>query len=80
MFLLAIPPGSAHPAERARATTSEYTPRLRSRLAREQQLAQDAIERGWPREVERHNAIADRIRGLLADLGESTEPGPDDHC
>ncbi|MFE7040793.1 tyrosine-type recombinase/integrase [Streptomyces atratus] len=61
-------------------TTSEYAPRLRSRLAREQQLAQDAVERSWPREVERHNAIAGRIRGLLADLGESAEPGPDDHC
>ncbi|PJM98610.1 hypothetical protein CG740_34790 [Streptomyces sp. CB01201] len=61
-------------------TTSEYAPRLRSRLAREQQLARDAVERGWPREVERHNAIADRISGLLEDLGESTEPGPDDHC
>ncbi|MBL3670097.1 site-specific integrase [Streptomyces sp. M2CJ-2] len=61
-------------------TTSEDAPRLRSRLAREQQLAQDAVERGWPREVERHNAIADRIRGLLADLGESTEPSPGDHC
>ncbi|GAA3479581.1 hypothetical protein [Streptomyces yanii] len=48
--------------------------------AREQQLAQDAVERGWPREVERHSAIADRIRSLLADLGESTEPSPDDHC
>ncbi|WP_327724319.1 hypothetical protein [Streptomyces europaeiscabiei] len=61
-------------------TTSEYAPRLRSRLAREQQLAQDAVERGWPREVERHKAIAERICGLLADLGESAEPGPDDHC
>ncbi|MFE5947068.1 tyrosine-type recombinase/integrase [Streptomyces sp. NPDC056480] len=61
-------------------TTSEYAPRLRSRLAREQQLAQDAVERGWPHEVERHNATADRIRGLLGDLGESTAPGPDDHC
>ncbi|WP_327321189.1 tyrosine-type recombinase/integrase [Streptomyces sp. NBC_01210] len=62
-------------------TTSEYAPRLRSRLTREQQLAQDAVERGWPREVERHNAIADRIRGLLADLGESAAPGrPDNHC
>jgi integrase len=61
-------------------TTSEYAPRLRIRLAREQQLAQDAVERGWPREVERHNAIADRLRSLLADLGESTEPDPGDHC
>ncbi len=61
-------------------TTSEYAPRLRARIAREQQLAQDAVERGWPREVERHNAVADRIRGLLTELGESTEPQPDDHC
>ncbi|MYS85451.1 tyrosine-type recombinase/integrase [Embleya scabrispora] len=61
-------------------TTSEYAPRPRARLARERQLAQDAVERGWPREVERHHAIADRIRGLLTDLDESTEPGPDDHC
>ncbi|WP_333738938.1 hypothetical protein [Streptomyces sp. IBSBF 2806] len=61
-------------------TTSEYAPRLRSGLAREQQFAQDALERGRPREVERHTAIADRIRSLLADLGESAEPGPDDHC
>ncbi|MGW2090493.1 hypothetical protein [Streptomyces sp. NPDC001880] len=53
---------------------------LRSRIAREQQLAQDAVERGWPREVERHKAIAERIRGLLADLDESAEPGPGDHC
>ncbi|MFE9137660.1 hypothetical protein [Streptomyces sp. NPDC007355] len=60
--------------------TSEYAPRLRARFAREQQLAQDAVERGWPREVERHNAIVERISGLLADLGGSSEPAPDDHC
>ncbi|MFD8708769.1 MarR family transcriptional regulator [Kitasatospora sp. NPDC059648] len=41
---------------------------------------QDAIERGWPREVERHTAIADRVRSLLADLGESPDPDPGDHC
>jgi hypothetical protein len=52
-------------------TMSEYAPPLRSQLDRERQLAQDAVQRGRPREVERHNAIADRIRGLLADLGET---------
>ncbi|MCE0448035.1 hypothetical protein LT493_42415 [Streptomyces tricolor] len=57
-----------------------YAPRLRSQLDREQQLAQNGAERGWPRKVERHNAITDRIRYLLADLGESIDPGPDDHC
>ena len=51
-------------------TTSEYAPRLRERLAREQQLIQDATERNWPREVERHEAISRRIRELLAALGE----------
>lgn len=54
-------------------TTSEYAPRLRSWLSREQQLAQDAVERGWPREVERHNAIASRIGQFLTDLGESQD-------
>jgi integrase len=51
-------------------TTSEYAPRLRERLGREQQLIQDATERNWPREIERHEAISRRIRELLADLGE----------
>ncbi|MGH9251585.1 MAG: tyrosine-type recombinase/integrase, partial [Acidimicrobiales bacterium] len=57
-------------------TTSEYAPRLRARLAKEQELTQDAVERNWPREIERHTAIADRLRKLLAELGESVEaPG-----
>jgi hypothetical protein len=55
-------------------TTSEYTPRLRARLAREQQLIQDAVECGWPCEAERHTAISGRICELLSDLGESTRP------
>ncbi|MFE4335966.1 tyrosine-type recombinase/integrase [Streptomyces sp. NPDC056831] len=54
-------------------TTSEYAPRLRARLGREQQLVQDATERGWPREVERHTAIIARIKELLAELAEPTE-------
>jgi hypothetical protein len=54
-------------------TTSEYAPRLRSRLAREQQLIQDAVERNWPREIERHEAITRRIQALLTDLGEPYE-------
>jgi len=55
-------------------TTSEYAPRLRARLACEQQLIDDAVERGWPREVERHTAISRRLCELLADLGEPTDP------
>jgi integrase len=54
-------------------TTSEYAPRLRTRLATERQLAQDAVERNWPRVAERHTAIANRIRELLAQLGEPAE-------
>jgi len=57
-------------------TTSEYAPRLRARLAREQQLIDDAVERGWPREVERHTAISRRLCELLLDLGEPTDPEP----
>ena len=55
-------------------TTGEYAPRLRARLEVEQQLVQDADERGWAREVERHTAIARRLQGLLTDLGENSEP------
>jgi integrase len=53
-------------------TTSEYAPRLRARLEREEELTVDAEVRGWPREVERHEAIQHRIRKLLDDLEEGT--------
>jgi integrase len=53
-------------------TTSEYAPRLRARLAVEQQLIDDAIARGWQREIERHTATKSRIERLLEDL----ERGP----
>lgn len=49
-------------------TTSDYVPRLRARLAVEQQLIDDAIERGWQREIERHAASKERIEQLLGDL------------
>jgi integrase len=51
-------------------TTRDYAPRLRQRLVVEQELAADAEQRGWGREVERHQRIAQRIRCLLAELGE----------
>lgn len=51
-------------------TTSEYAPRLRSRLGREQELVEDAQARGWEREVERHHATQRRIQALLSDLDE----------
>jgi hypothetical protein len=46
-------------------TTSDYAPRLRARLAVEQQLIDDATARGWDREVERHQRVVDQIRCLL---------------
>jgi integrase len=50
-------------------TTPQYIPRLQERLRTEEQLIADATERGWAREVERHRCTADRIRGLLDELG-----------
>ena len=34
---------------------------------------EDAHARGWQREVERHQATADRIESLLTELGESLD-------
>jgi integrase len=51
-------------------TTPQYAPRLRERLGVEEQLALDAEERGWGREVERHQRLAERICNLLDELGE----------
>jgi integrase len=51
-------------------TTPQYAPRLRERLCLERQLAEDAEERGWPREVERHRRAITRLHALLDDLGE----------
>jgi hypothetical protein len=54
-------------------TTPTYAPRLRERRRLEVSLADDARERTWPREVERHCAIARRIEQLLSDLGEDVD-------
>jgi len=51
-------------------TTPQYAPRLRERLCLEGELADDARERGWEREADRHERVASRIRGLLAELDE----------
>jgi hypothetical protein len=57
-------------------TTPDYIPRLEDRLTTEEALVADATERGWPREVERHQCAADRIRDLLAELGEAVQAQP----
>ncbi len=57
-------------------TTPEYAPRLRARRPKELELVEDAISRGWQREVERHQCTIKRIDQLLTDLSEPlNEPG-----
>nr|WP_240963373.1 tyrosine-type recombinase/integrase [Antrihabitans stalactiti] len=56
-------------------TSSEYAPRIRSRLATETKLVEDARERGWDREIERHQATRRRLQHLLDELDEFAEPG-----
>ena len=51
-------------------TTPEYAPRLRRRRKIEQELVEDALARGWQREVERHQCTIRRFEQLLIDLGE----------
>ncbi len=58
-------------------TTPQYAPRLRERLCLERKLADQAEERGWEREVDHHQRIADRVHNLLSDIGEPCAP-PDD--
>jgi hypothetical protein len=57
-------------------TTPAYAPRLRRRRRIERELIEDAIARGWQREVERHQCTARRIEQLLADLAEPLD-GPE---
>jgi len=54
-------------------TTPEYAPRLRRRLHIEQELIEDAIARGWQREVERHQCTIRRIEQLLIGLNEALD-------
>jgi hypothetical protein len=58
--------------------TREYAPRLRARWRREQELAADAVARGWERERERHACAARRVEQLLAELGEPLTEEPND--
>ena len=57
-------------------TTTDYAPRLRTRLAVKQQLIDDAITRGWAREVERQQATSARLDQLLRELGETPQGWP----
>jgi hypothetical protein len=49
---------------------------MRRRLRIEQELIEDAIARGWQREVERHQCTIRRIEQLLMGLSESLD-GPE---
>ena len=57
-------------------TTPVYAPRLRRRRRIEQELIEDAIARGWQREVKRHHCTIQRIEQLLIGLSEPLE-GPE---
>ncbi len=57
-------------------TTPEYAPRLRRRRKRELELIEDANNRGWQREVERHQCTVRRIEQLLTDLKDPLD-GPE---
>ena len=61
-------------------TTREYAPRLRARRRRELALIDEAATQGWPREVERHRGVVQRIEQLLLDLGEPVADGDKDSC
>jgi integrase len=54
-------------------TSREYAPRLRARRQRELMLVNDAVSRGWDREVERHRCTVQRLEQLLAELNEPLE-------
>lgn len=56
-------------------TTPAYAPRLRRRRQVELNLIEDAVTRGWCREVERHRGAVQRLEQLLADLDEPLD-GP----
>jgi integrase len=57
-------------------TTPEYAPRLRRRRKQELDLIEDARQREWDKEVERHRCTVNRIDQLLRELGEPIE-GPE---
>jgi len=54
-------------------TTPEYAPRLRRRRKQELDLIEDAQQRAWGKEVERHRCTVQRIEQLLKELGEPIE-------
>jgi hypothetical protein len=55
------------PVRDERWAASPRGPHLRARLTVEQQII-DAINRGWQREIERHEAIKGRLEQFLIDL------------
>jgi hypothetical protein len=59
-------------------TTSEYAPRLRARLETEKVLIQDARQRGWEREVERHQTTSRRLEQLLSEVAPNGGGGTSD--
>ena len=57
-------------------TTSDYAPRLRTRLAVEQQLIHDAIARGWAPRGRTPPSHKHRLEQLLRELDETPRADP----
>ena len=49
---------------------------MSERLQLERQHADDAEERGWDREIERHQRIAGRIHAVLTELADPPDDTP----
>lgn len=50
-------------------TTQEHIPILKNKYEVELKLVEDAVQRGWNKEVSRHEKVASRVKGILMELG-----------
>lgn len=50
-------------------TTKQHIPILQEKYEVELKLIKDAEERGWDREIQRHQRVATRVKEILEDLG-----------
>ncbi len=50
-------------------TTKSHLPRLEEKYQIELQLLEDAQQRGWQKEIDRHSNVANRVKQIIRDLG-----------
>mgnify|MGYP001589447050 CR=1 FL=1 len=50
-------------------TTKDHLPRLVEKYNMELQLIEDAKEREWSKEIDRHTNVAQRVKQIIGDLG-----------